>query len=255
MGRAFGVLKRTAHLTVQVQTGGEGRAGWRRRGGAEKARSAACRAQPAVEEQGEGVTVHQRPSVRVRLSSTRRRECLWYTNRDYAKLLVNRAEAGAEEAPSRTRAFRKSRTSRAANRLKVDIYTSTPRHHHRPQGHRGRQAETGAPEARQSRGLHQHPGDPEAELNAQLISESVAMQLEKRVAFRRAMRKAVESALRFGRGASRCACPPAERRGNRALRVVSRGSSPCRSASRRHRLRLCGGEHDLRPDWHQGVAV
>ena len=36
------------------------------------------------------------------------------------------------------------------------------------------------------------------ELEAQLISESVAMQLEKRVAFRRAMRKAVESALRFG---------------------------------------------------------
>jgi hypothetical protein len=35
-------------------------------------------------------------------------------------------------------------------------------------------------------------------LNAQLISESVAVQLEKRVAFRRAMRKAVESALRFG---------------------------------------------------------
>src|SRR5438876_743015 len=36
------------------------------------------------------------------------------------------------------------------------------------------------------------------ELDAQLISESVAMQLENRVAFRRAMRKAVESALRFG---------------------------------------------------------
>ena len=36
------------------------------------------------------------------------------------------------------------------------------------------------------------------QLEAQLISESVAVQLEKRVAFRRAMRKAVESALRFG---------------------------------------------------------
>ena len=36
------------------------------------------------------------------------------------------------------------------------------------------------------------------ELDSQLIAESVAMQLEKRVAFRRAMRKAVESALRFG---------------------------------------------------------
>ncbi len=36
------------------------------------------------------------------------------------------------------------------------------------------------------------------ELDAQLVSESVAIQIEKRVAFRRAMRKAVDSALRFG---------------------------------------------------------
>ena len=36
------------------------------------------------------------------------------------------------------------------------------------------------------------------ELDAQLVSESVAMQLERRVAFRRAMRKALENAQRFG---------------------------------------------------------
>ncbi len=36
------------------------------------------------------------------------------------------------------------------------------------------------------------------ELDAQLVSESVAMQIEKRVSFRRAMRKAVEFAQRFG---------------------------------------------------------
>src|SRR5437588_3822910 len=36
------------------------------------------------------------------------------------------------------------------------------------------------------------------ELDAQLVSEAIALQLEKRVAFRRAMRKAVDSALRFG---------------------------------------------------------
>ena len=36
------------------------------------------------------------------------------------------------------------------------------------------------------------------ELNAQLVAEAICLQLEKRVAFRRAMRKAVDSALRFG---------------------------------------------------------
>jgi small subunit ribosomal protein S3 len=37
-----------------------------------------------------------------------------------------------------------------------------------------------------------------AEMDAQLISENVALQLERRVAFRRAMKKSVSSALRFG---------------------------------------------------------
>lgn len=36
------------------------------------------------------------------------------------------------------------------------------------------------------------------EINAQLVSENIAMQLEKRVAFRRAMKKAVASSMRFG---------------------------------------------------------
>ena len=37
-----------------------------------------------------------------------------------------------------------------------------------------------------------------AEMDAQLVAENIAMQLERRIAFRRAMKKAVNSALRFG---------------------------------------------------------
>ncbi len=44
------------------------------------------------------------------------------------------------------------------------------------------------------------------ELDAQLVAENVALQLEKRVAFRRAMKKAVMSALRLGAGGIRIAC-------------------------------------------------
>jgi small subunit ribosomal protein S3 len=36
------------------------------------------------------------------------------------------------------------------------------------------------------------------EVNAQLVAENIALQLEKRVAFRRAMKKAVSSSMRFG---------------------------------------------------------
>jgi small subunit ribosomal protein S3 len=44
------------------------------------------------------------------------------------------------------------------------------------------------------------------EVNATLVAESVAAQLEKRVAFRRAMKKSVASALRFGAEGIRITC-------------------------------------------------
>ncbi len=44
------------------------------------------------------------------------------------------------------------------------------------------------------------------EVNAQLVAENIAMQLEKRVAFRRAMKKAVASSMRFGALGVRVAC-------------------------------------------------
>ncbi|MBW2233873.1 MAG: 30S ribosomal protein S3 [Deltaproteobacteria bacterium] len=45
-----------------------------------------------------------------------------------------------------------------------------------------------------------------AELDAQLVAESVALQLERRVAFRRAMKKAVVSTMKFGAGGIRIQC-------------------------------------------------
>jgi small subunit ribosomal protein S3 len=44
------------------------------------------------------------------------------------------------------------------------------------------------------------------EVDAQLVAENVALQLEKRVAFRRAMKKSVASALRFGTLGVKIAC-------------------------------------------------
>jgi small subunit ribosomal protein S3 len=45
-----------------------------------------------------------------------------------------------------------------------------------------------------------------AELDAQLVAEAVALQLERRVAFRRAMKKAVTSTMKFGAGGIRIQC-------------------------------------------------
>ncbi len=45
-----------------------------------------------------------------------------------------------------------------------------------------------------------------AELDAYLLAENVAMQLSRRIAFRRAMKKAVQSALKFGAKGIKVAC-------------------------------------------------
>ena len=45
-----------------------------------------------------------------------------------------------------------------------------------------------------------------AETNAQLVAENIATQLERRIAFRRAMKKAVQTAMKFGAKGIRVAC-------------------------------------------------
>ena len=45
-----------------------------------------------------------------------------------------------------------------------------------------------------------------AELDAQLVAENIALQLERRVAFRRAMKKALTSTMKFGAGGIRLEC-------------------------------------------------
>lgn len=87
---------------------------------------------------------------------------------------------------------------RAANRMKIIIYTSRPGI---IIGRKGAEidklkgdlsARTGREVLVSIQEIHK------PELNAQLQAEKIAAQLEKRIAFRRAMRKAVEESLRFG---------------------------------------------------------
>ncbi len=85
------------------------------------------------------------------------------------------------------------------------------------------------------------------ELDAQLVAENIALQLEKRVGFRRAMRKAVDSALRFGcKGIKVRVSGRSERERDRAFGVVSAGAVAAAHAARGHRLRICRGAHHLR---------
>jgi len=87
---------------------------------------------------------------------------------------------------------------RAADKLRVTIYTSRPGI---IIGRRGAEVEKLRDDLQKEMGREVHINIQEIqrpELDAQLVSESIAGQLERRVSFRRAMKKAMESAFRFG---------------------------------------------------------
>jgi len=87
---------------------------------------------------------------------------------------------------------------RAANRLKIIIYTSRPGI---IIGRKGAEIDKLKSDLSSKTGREVLVSIQEIhkpELNAQLQAEKIAAQLEKRIAFRRAMRKAVEESLRFG---------------------------------------------------------
>jgi small subunit ribosomal protein S3 len=87
---------------------------------------------------------------------------------------------------------------RAANRLKIVIYTSRPGI---IIGRKGSEIDKLKEEIHARTGREVLVSIQEIhkpELNAQLQAEKITAQLEKRIAFRRAMRKTVEESLRFG---------------------------------------------------------
>jgi small subunit ribosomal protein S3 len=123
----------------------------------------------------------------------------WYAEKEYAGLL-HEDLALKKDLKKRFAHAGVSRVEieRAANKLKVTIFTSRPGI---IIGRKGQEVDKLKQEVQKRTGKEVFINIQEIlkpELDAQLVSESVALQLEKRIAFRRAMRKAVDAALRFG---------------------------------------------------------
>jgi len=134
-----------------------------------------------------------------RLGVTKTWRSRWFAKQDYSRLLHEDIEL-KESLLNRLKAAGVSsiEVDRPGNKLRITIRTSRP----------------GIIIGRKGAEIEKLKGDlakktkrevfidiqevHRPELDAQLVSESIALQLEKRVAFRRAMRKAVDSALRFG---------------------------------------------------------
>jgi small subunit ribosomal protein S3 len=134
-----------------------------------------------------------------RLGVTKTWRSRWFAKQDYAKLLHEDLEL-KESLRSRLKAAGVSavEVDRPGNKLRITIHTSRPGI---IIGRKGAEIEKLKQDLAKKTKREVFIDIQEVhkpELDAQLVSESIALQLEKRVAFRRAMRKAVDSALRFG---------------------------------------------------------
>jgi small subunit ribosomal protein S3 len=131
----------------------------------------------------------------------------WYAKADYAKLL---------HEDLKLRSFLKKRLynsgvskieiERAANKAKINIFTARPG---LIIGKKGSEVETLKKELAKLTDKEIFLNIQEVrkpELDAQLVAENVALQLERRIAFRRAMKKSVTSALKFGAKGIRITC-------------------------------------------------
>jgi len=134
-----------------------------------------------------------------RLGVTKTWRSRWFAKQEYAKLLLEDLQL-KDALRKRLKAAGVSsvEVDRPGNKLRVTIRTSRPGI---IIGRKGAEIEKLKQDLakRTKRDVFidiQEVHKPE--LDAQLVSESIALQLEKRVAFRRAMRKSVDSALRFG---------------------------------------------------------
>jgi small subunit ribosomal protein S3 len=123
----------------------------------------------------------------------------WYAEKKYAELLHEDLELRKTLKQRLGHAGVSAiDIERAANKLKVNIHTSRPGI---IIGRKGVEVDRLKDEIRKRTKRDVFINILEIdkpEVDAQLVSESIAMQLQKRIAFRRAMRKAVESAQRFG---------------------------------------------------------
>jgi small subunit ribosomal protein S3 len=137
--------------------------------------------------------------VGFRLGVIRTWDSKWYAEGDYAKLLHEDVKLRAYLKKRLYHAgISKIELERAANKAKINIFAARPGI---IIGKKGSEVEALKKELAKLTDMEVFINIQEVrkpEIDAQLVAENVALQLERRVAFRRAMKKSVSQALKFG---------------------------------------------------------
>jgi small subunit ribosomal protein S3 len=122
----------------------------------------------------------------------------WYAEKDYLKHLHDDLKLRAELKKELMNAAVSEIEIERGNKLKINIMTARPGV---IIGKKGASVDLLRDRLQKRLGKDIHVNIVEIqrpETDAQLVAESIAMQIERRVAFRRAMKKGMESAFRFG---------------------------------------------------------
>ena len=134
-----------------------------------------------------------------RLGITKPWRSRWFVERDYDKLLLEDVKLKAElKEKLKSAGVSSIEIERPGNKLRIIIRTARPGI---IIGRKGTEIDKLKQDIQKRANRDVYVDIQEVhkpELDAQLVAENIALQLEKRVGFRRAMRKAVDSALRFG---------------------------------------------------------
>ncbi len=143
----------------------------------------------------------------VRLGITRTWDSRWYLKKGYADQLLEDLLIKKEiKAKLFHAGVAKIEIERAGQKIRVIIHTARPGI---IIGKKGSEVEKLRKDLELMSGKQAMVDIKEIrkpEVDAQLVAENIALQLEKRVAFRRAMKKAVASALRFGAQGIKITC-------------------------------------------------
>jgi len=145
--------------------------------------------------------------IGLRLGINKSWDSKWYLDKGYAKSLHEDIKIRSFLKKKLFHAgVSKIEIERVADKGKVNIYTARPGI---IIGKKGTEIENLKKDLQNLTGKEIYINIQEIrkpETDAQLVAENVALQLERRVAFRRAMKKSIQSALKFGAQGIRVAC-------------------------------------------------
>ena len=146
--------------------------------------------------------------IGLRLGGIKKWRSMWFSEKNYSELLHEDLKIRKYLKKKLYHAgISRIEIERAANKAKVNIYTARPGIIIGKKGCGNREAQEGSGERQQeARSFVNILEVRKPEIDAQLVAENVALQLERRIAFRRAMKKSVTSAIKFGAKGIRVNC-------------------------------------------------